>query len=110
MTKRQKSSLTASCKRALATALGAFSNCSPEKLFPIAELSAPTDVMKQAALQCHIDLTDAPLWRVIQAESPGQRLATKPLLTTFAENVLAEAIKKGHDINHRNKLPRPPVE
>jgi len=50
--------LTSSCKRALATAIGGFSNSSPELLFKAGDCHMPIKVMQAALAKTQAELAD----------------------------------------------------
>jgi len=109
LTVTQKSQLTASCKRALATAIGGFSTCSPPKLFEAGDCHPPLIVMNSALIATETNLTDDPWWVRLKEERPGQLLARIVMPSTYLANIHTELASKGV-LRNITKLPRPSAE
>jgi len=87
LTVTQKSQLTASCKRAIATAIGGFSTCSPPKLFEAGDCHPPLTVMDSALIATATNLTDDPWWVRLKEECPGQLLARIMMPSVYLANI-----------------------
>ena len=108
LTKQQTQQLTSSCKRALATAIGGFSNSNPERLFKAGDCHPPIKVMQSALAKTQAEMTDDPNWTCLKHERPNQALARTIMPSTYLDNLHGELANQGL-LPTCKKLPKPPA-
>jgi len=108
LTIQQTKQLTSSCKRALATAIGGFSNSSPQSLFAAGDCHTPIKVMQATLAKTHAEMADDPTWQRLLEERPGQDLVRTIMPSTYLANLLAERCNDGQ-LPVLSKEPKPPA-